>query len=123
MRASAIIAPDRTARNMFTRPSDSWYVSARVASRDQCSVARICSFADASGSRGGISVTGQIPRQLRQRRESLAREVGRNPVVDLGDRLRVDESGGAHLHSDAAGDQELQGILRACDPAHADEWD
>src|SRR5438876_699041 len=54
-RARAITAPERMVRNMFTRPSDSWYVRARVASRLQCSVARICSAPDSIG-RGGISV-------------------------------------------------------------------
>ena len=53
--ASAITAPERMARNMFTRPSDSWYVRARVARRLQCSVARIWSASDC-GRDGGISV-------------------------------------------------------------------
>ena len=56
--ARAMTAPERMARNMFTRPRDSVYVRERVASRLQCSVARICSLAAAAGSRpaGGISV-------------------------------------------------------------------
>src|SRR5690349_1991085 len=54
-RARAITAPDRTVRNMVTRPSDSWYVRARVARRLQCSVARIW-MASESCFAGGSSV-------------------------------------------------------------------
>src|SRR5215471_14077355 len=43
--ARAITAPDRMARKIVTRLRASLYVSERVASRLQCSVARICSLA------------------------------------------------------------------------------
>src|SRR6266581_2506469 len=58
--ARAINAPDRMDRNIVTRLRASLYVRARVASRLQCSVARICSLAAAPASppdpAGGISV-------------------------------------------------------------------
>src|ERR1700730_4661468 len=67
-RASAITAPERIARKMVTRLRDSLYVRVRVASRLQCSVARICPLAAASGSRpaGGVCVDNSrlLPRRL-----------------------------------------------------------
>src|SRR6266851_5203104 len=56
--ARAITAPERMARKMVTRLSDSVYVSERVASRLQCSVARICSFAASSVRLDGGSSVG-----------------------------------------------------------------
>src|SRR5579859_993357 len=123
IKASAITAPDRTARKMFTRPSDSWYVSARVARSDQCSVARICSFSDTTGSRGGSSVTRQVPRQVGERRQAPRREKGGDAVMDAGDRVRVHEGRGADLHRAASGDEELERVLGGHDPADANHRD
>src|SRR5947209_5005347 len=123
MSARAITEPDSTPRNMLTRPSDSWYVSARAAIRLQCSVARIWIFSDTPGSRGGSSVTRQIPWQLAERREALRRHEGGDTVVHIGDRVGVHERGGADLHRAAPGDQELERILRPHDAANADHRD
>ena len=56
--ARAIIAPDRMARKIVTRLRASLYVKEPVASRLQCSVARICSLVAALDSRkaGATSV-------------------------------------------------------------------
>src|ERR1051326_1058912 len=111
IRARAMTAPERIARNMLTRPSDSWYASDRAAIKLQCSVARICSFSDTAGSRGGSSVTRQVSGQVVQGCESFRRQEGGDAVVHLGDGAGVHERGGAHLHSAAAGDQEFKGVL------------
>src|SRR5215831_18505145 len=83
--ARAMTAPERIARNMFTRPSDSWYASDRAAMRLQCSVERICSFSETAGSRGGSSVTRQVPREIAEGREALGRHEGSDAVVHLRD--------------------------------------
>src|SRR5215472_10574883 len=61
--ARAITAPDRMARKIVTRLRASLYVRERVASRLQCSVARICSLAAALDSRpaGATSVDIGFP--------------------------------------------------------------
>src|SRR6266513_1103504 len=116
--ASAITAPERMVKNMFTRPSDSWYVRARVASRLQCSVARICSASDSRG-RGGISVAIAFPslvawsvaRQVGERDEPARLEKCRDAVMNLSDRPGIDECGSPNLDGGASSDQELQGVL------------
>src|SRR5690242_12502502 len=106
IRARAMTAPERIESNMLTRPSDSWYASDRAAIRLQCSVARIWSFSEAAGSRGGSSVTRQIPWQVLERREALGRHEGGDPVVHLRYRVGIDESRGPDLNSSASRDQE-----------------
>src|SRR5207245_1784266 len=122
-RARAITAPERMVRNMFTRPSDSWYVRARVASRLQCSVARICSAPDSIG-RGGISVdidpsliAWKVARQVGQGLEPATFEKRRDAVMDVGDRVRVDERGRPDLDGRASRDKKLQRVFRARDAA------
>src|SRR5438552_805144 len=79
--ASAITAPDRMARNIVTRLRPSVYVSERVASRLQCSVARIWSLAavTVSGRAGGRSGDMLSPGCL----------VDRGPAVALHGRATV----------------------------------
>src|SRR5205823_3265105 len=106
------------------------YVSDRVASRLQCSVARIWSASDSRG-RGGISVAMNLPslvawqvaRQIGERRQASRFEKCRDTVVYLGDRLGIDERGGAHLDGAAPRDEKLQRVLGACDAADSDHRD
>src|SRR5437763_11335730 len=77
------MAPDRMARKMLTRASDSVYVSDRVASRLQCSVARICSLVAAPGSGldGGISVDISCTRRRARRDCNTAPRSGMNATL------------------------------------------